>query len=80
MRNLLDSTYGMNERFKRGMHAKQERVDSLNYFLLHRILNTYIFVFFCNQTSRFIYRSGSNYGAMLFTISTSYSQYNKSIG
>ena len=35
---------------------------------------------FCNQTSRFIYRSGACFDATLFTISTSYSQSNKSIG
>jgi len=32
MRNLPDSTYCVYERFKRGMHATQERVIRLNYF------------------------------------------------
>jgi len=31
MRNLPCSTYDVYERFKLGMHAKQERVDRLNY-------------------------------------------------
>ena len=44
MRNLPDSTYDVYERFKLGMHAKQERVERLNYsndtvFLTHVYLS-----------------------------------------
>jgi len=49
MRNLPDSTYDMYERFKCVMHVKQERVDSLNFFLWHVVLNC-VFVFFTTKS------------------------------
>jgi len=57
------------------MHAKQQRVDSLNYF------NVTVFVLlmplsFYNQTRRFIYRCGAYFDDILFAISTSNSQLN----
>jgi len=58
------------------MHVKQERVDSLNY-LNDTLLLTLCVCLFCNKISRFNYRSND---AILFTISTSYSQSNESNG
>ena len=44
MRNLPGSTYDVHERLKLGMHAKQERVESLNYYN-----DTCEFVFFATK-------------------------------
>ena len=79
MRNLTDSTYGNYERFKWGMHAKQERVDRLNCFN-DKVFLIPVYLSFCNQISCFISGSGACFDAMLFAISTSYSQSNESIG
>jgi len=57
------------------MCVKQERVDSFKY-LNDMLFLTPVWVFFCNQTSHFNYRSD----AMLLTISTNYSQSNESNG
>ena len=51
MRNLPGSTYDVHERFKLGMHAKQERDERLNYsndtvFLTH----VYLFVLQPNKS------------------------------
>ena len=40
--------------------------------------NTYVFVFFADQTSRFINQSGACFDAIVCIISTSYSQSNAS--
>jgi len=61
------------------MHAKQKHVDSLNYFSDMVFLRP-VYLSFCNQISRFIYRSGACFDVILFTISTSYIQSNESIG
>ena len=78
MRNLPDSTYGMYERFKWEMHAKQECVDSSNYFN-DTVFLTPVYLSFYNQTSCLIDQSGAFFDAILFTICTSYSQSNESI-
>jgi len=59
------------------MHTKQEHVDILNYFS-DTVCNTWIFLF-CIQRSCFIYWNGTCFDAVLFPISTSYSQWNESI-
>jgi len=53
MYNLPNSTYGMYERFKRGMHAKQERVDNLNYFNDKVFLTPVYLPFFATKNKSF---------------------------
>ena len=73
MHHLADSTYGMYERFKWMMHVKNN-VLKVWTILLTRCSCHMCICLFCNQTRRFIYRSGACFGAMLFTISTNYNQ------
>jgi len=60
------------------MLLKQERVNSVNFFN-DTLFLTPMYLSFCIQTSRFIYRSHACFDAILFTIFTSYSQSNESI-
>ena len=48
MRTLPGSTYDVHERFKLGMHAKQERDERLNYSN-DSVLNTCVFVCFATE-------------------------------
>jgi len=59
------------------MHAKHERVDSWNYFKGMAFL-TPVYLSFCNQIRRSIYRSRACFDALMFTIYTS--QSNQAIG
>ena len=77
MRNLPDSTHGKYERFKWGMHANQERDDSLNYFNDTMFL-TPVYLSFLQPNKSFYLSRDFCFDAILFTISTSYSQLNES--
>ena len=54
---LTGSTFGIYSRFISGMETKQEPADSLNFFMTHCSLQLCLCLC-CNQTQRFIYRSG----------------------
>ena len=54
---LTGSTFGIDSWFRSGRETKQEPVDSLNIWMTHCSLQFHLCLF-CNQTQRFIYRSG----------------------
>ena len=75
MRNLPGSTYDVHERFKLGMHAKQERDERLNYSN-DTVFLTHVYLFVLQPNKSFFYRSGACFDAILFITSTSSSQSN----
>ena len=60
--NQNGSTFGIYSRFRSGMETKQKYFDSLTFLMTHCSFQLCLCLF-CNQTRRFIYRSGeAQYG------------------